>query len=94
MKTLSFTRTLLIHGVKDDAFTKQSNHIQGNVYTGPVGTFPYGTDWNCLTLSPLYRVYTGSVPKSSNKEVGNPLFFKARMEFFEFNRLDVFFLSA
>ena len=39
--------------------------VLGSVYTGPVGTVPYGTDRKCLELFPLYRVYTGSVPKTS-----------------------------
>ena len=39
--------------------------FSGSVYTGPVGTVPYGTDWNCVELFPLYPVYTGSVPKGS-----------------------------
>ena len=25
----------------------------GSVYTGSVGTVPYGTDWNCLELIPM-----------------------------------------
>ena len=36
----------------------------GSVYTEPVGTVPYETDWNCPELFPLYPVYTGLVPKS------------------------------
>ena len=33
---------------------KRSNGaVLGGVYTGPVGTVPYGTDWNCLELVPL-----------------------------------------
>ena len=34
-------------------------------YTAPVGNVSYGTNRYCLELFPLYRVYTGSVPKSS-----------------------------
>ena len=45
---------------------------------GPAGTVPYGTDWNCLELFPLYRIYMGSVPKCSKGSVQSYIFVKAK----------------
>ena len=45
-----------------DRFEEMDFHIEwlkladlnlGSIYTGPVGTVPYGTDWYCLELIPL-----------------------------------------
>ena len=64
-----------IKAKKEDKFCFM--HL-GSVYTGPVGTVPYGTDRNCLELLSLYPVYTGLVPKSSMGFVKSYIFFKTK----------------